>query len=661
MGGRGWVLTHDNSCCLLLPSLLQPLGRMEERDPAGPEPMAGAEVAGQAPHAVQAGIGGASPRWAARRIKQGWLEEPVRHWQVIACRQLKDMALDTDGPGALREPLCSWLGQLQPCPGHTVLEEASWGETPGSQEELLCVPKEEPTPRQEPAMCVSTLIQLQRRQHSACQLVCRAESINRVCFDALHLQPVQARKDSPGTEETWDSSAEERSLRWFLRHGLLLEAAGAGTLSTAEEQPPEAGSATLALQKPSSTRPGERGFLTSKPSQMPERQGWCPQQRESIATSKLSEAFEDVAVYFTWKEWALLEARDKMLYRDQMLKNYQALFSLGYRGPAPDLICRIQRGEMELWVSDLEEAGESSLSEDSSLDAETLGRAEQQLSEEGPATLELFPTQTRRLAQLGQRTAETQRSPVCREGLQEQGDRQSHEGKVHRGQGLYICGVCGESFAGKVELRAHRGNHRREKAYPCTECGKSFQRKHRLIKHQRIHAGDRPHLCPECGKSFVSPSDVRVHQRVHTGEKPYCCAQCRKSFTWPVHLQNHMRVHTGEKPFSCSQCGKSFSDSSTLTRHLRVHTGEKPFSCSQCGKSFTDNSARIRHLRVHTGEKPFSCTQCGKSFTESPTLTKHLRVHTGEKPYCCAQCEKCFNQRCALIKHQRTHRAGPLH
>ncbi|KYO28642.1 zinc finger protein 684-like [Alligator mississippiensis] len=552
---------------------------MEERDPAGPEPMAGAEVAGQAPHAVQAGIGGASPRWAARRIKQGWLEEPVRHWQVIACRQLKDMALDTDGPGALREPLCSWLGQLQPCPGHTVLEEASWGETPGSQEELLCVPKEEPTPRQEP--------------------------------------------DSPGTEETWDSSAEERSLRWFLRHGLLLEAAGAGTLSTAEEQPPEAGSATLALQKPSSTRPGERGFLTSKPSQMPERQGWCPQQRESIATSKLSEAFEDVAVYFTWKEWALLEAGDKMLYRDQMLKNYQALFSLA--------------------------------------DAETLGRAEQQLSEEGPATLELFPTQTRRLAQLGQRTAETQRSPVCREGLQEQGDRQSHEGKVHRGQGLYICGVCGESFAGKVELRAHRGNHRREKAYPCTECGKSFQRKHRLIKHQRIHAGDRPHLCPECGKSFVSPSDVRVHQRVHTGEKPYCCAQCRKSFTWPVHLQNHMRVHTGEKPFSCSQCGKSFSDSSTLTRHLRVHTGEKPFSCSQCGKSFTDNSARIRHLRVHTGEKPFSCTQCGKSFTESPTLTKHLRVHTGEKPYCCAQCEKCFNQRCALIKHQRTHRAGPLH
>uniref|UniRef100_A0A7M4F5Q6 KRAB domain-containing protein n=1 Tax=Crocodylus porosus TaxID=8502 RepID=A0A7M4F5Q6_CROPO len=39
--------------------------------------------------------------------------------------------------------------------------------------------------------------------------------------------------------------------------------------------------------------------------------------------------FEDVAVYFMWKEWELLEDEDKGLYRDQMLRNYQALISLG--------------------------------------------------------------------------------------------------------------------------------------------------------------------------------------------------------------------------------------------------------------------------------------------------------------------------------------------
>uniref|UniRef100_A0A7M4E7L8 KRAB domain-containing protein n=1 Tax=Crocodylus porosus TaxID=8502 RepID=A0A7M4E7L8_CROPO len=37
----------------------------------------------------------------------------------------------------------------------------------------------------------------------------------------------------------------------------------------------------------------------------------------------------DVAVYFTRKEWELLEDGDKVLYQDQMLRNYHTLVSLG--------------------------------------------------------------------------------------------------------------------------------------------------------------------------------------------------------------------------------------------------------------------------------------------------------------------------------------------
>uniref|UniRef100_A0A8C0GS96 KRAB domain-containing protein n=1 Tax=Chelonoidis abingdonii TaxID=106734 RepID=A0A8C0GS96_CHEAB len=40
-------------------------------------------------------------------------------------------------------------------------------------------------------------------------------------------------------------------------------------------------------------------------------------------------AFEDVALYFTREEWELLSQREKHLYRDQMLRNYWALVSLG--------------------------------------------------------------------------------------------------------------------------------------------------------------------------------------------------------------------------------------------------------------------------------------------------------------------------------------------
>ncbi|KYO32257.1 hypothetical protein Y1Q_0016936 [Alligator mississippiensis] len=60
--------------------------------------------------------------------------------------------------------------------------------------------------------------------------------------------------------------------------------------------------------------------------QLQEGQGRPAKQGESM---ELQEVFEDVAVYFTREEWELMEEEDKGLYRDQMLRNYQALVSLG--------------------------------------------------------------------------------------------------------------------------------------------------------------------------------------------------------------------------------------------------------------------------------------------------------------------------------------------
>ncbi|KYO26238.1 hypothetical protein Y1Q_0006973 [Alligator mississippiensis] len=65
-------------------------------------------------------------------------------------------------------------------------------------------------------------------------------------------------------------------------------------------------------------RLGEGGSLTPDPGRL----HMGPPKQE------LREAFEDVAVYFTRKEWELLGDEDKELYRNQMLKNYQALVSL---------------------------------------------------------------------------------------------------------------------------------------------------------------------------------------------------------------------------------------------------------------------------------------------------------------------------------------------
>ncbi|XP_025051379.1 fibrous sheath CABYR-binding protein-like [Alligator sinensis] len=183
---------------------------MEEQDPAGPEPGVGAEGAGKA-----------SPRSpAAPVVKQEPVEEPIQGWQVtvhvkledVALNvegpgaspeplssgleqpppqpghvakegvtvhvKLEDVALNVEGPGASPEPLSSGLEQPPPQPGHVAKEGAGWGETPRPQKELPCAPKEEPPPRQEP--------------------------------------------DSPDTEATWDSSADESSLDYFPRGGSLL-------------------------------------------------------------------------------------------------------------------------------------------------------------------------------------------------------------------------------------------------------------------------------------------------------------------------------------------------------------------------------------------------------------------------------------------------------
>ncbi|XP_075768738.1 uncharacterized protein LOC142821498 isoform X2 [Pelodiscus sinensis] len=394
----------------------------------------------------------------------------------------------------------------------------------------------------------------------------------------------------------------------------------------------------------------------------------CPGQE--MAVPELV-TFEEVAVYFSEEEWALLDPGQRALYRNVMQENYKAVSWLGFAVSKAHVISWAKQGE-ELWIPYLQgcekediishiHTGDGMLSDNNeeSLQQEALeqkaphrvllGRSEGHVSlirEQGEAYKSRHSPERQQgnhpekgqgkssHRSRGVKNVETSQQKILHEQAPSMYNNCAtlieHQ-RIHRREKSFSCSECGRSFSKRSDLERHNRIHTGEKPFSCFDCGKSFSRSSHLFQHQRTHK-EKPYFNSDCGESFRERSDLVRHRRIRTGEKSFICSDCGESFSWKSHLNLHRRMHTGEKYFSCSDCGKSFSWKSHLNIHRIMHTGEKPFSCSDCGKSFRGHSHLISHMRIHTGEKPFNCSDCGRSFSRSSNLFRHQKIHTGVKP-----------------------------
>nr|XP_033787901.1 zinc finger protein 660-like isoform X2 [Geotrypetes seraphini] len=403
--------------------------------------------------------------------------------------------------------------------------------------------------------------------------------------------------------------------------------------------------------------------------------------------------FDDVALYFSEEEWHCLEERQKILYRNVMMENFETLTSLGFSTTIPDIILRIERGE-DPYVCDPQDANERGITW----------------------------RHQRNQPRAGQNKTDFSKAGVV-----------SQHVRVPSGHRLHPCIECGICFRDATYFLEQQETYGVDNSFTCTD-GKRFTQKRSIMTRCKMHSEREPFRNGErtsaVSRSHSPPKDDLVHMDEKPGlrerfrlkrEVHSLCktipfgdiSECGKQFSnqpqfktaWSSYLQK--KTHAGEDfeqrfsqemlpvadcemlsrdqeesssqenilencshalvkqsiTYECSVCEKHFTQKKHLNRHQITHTKKKPFKCSECGKGFNVNYSLLRHQKIHAAEKArhrdrkYTCDECGLVFDKEKALKQHQGIHKRGKlfKYQCTECQADFITNSKLQEHQRTH------
>ncbi|OWK15879.1 ZNF419, partial [Cervus elaphus hippelaphus] len=199
--------------------------------------------------------------------------------------------------------------------------------------------------------------------------------------------------------------------------------------------------------------------------------------------------FEDVAVYFSWEEWGLLDEAQRLLYHRVMLETFSLMASLGLTSfRTHDMT------QLEQW-------------EEPCVPAEGVSTTATPAGCWCGAEVDKAPSEQSGCVEVDR--ANLHQHQDLNSG-EKPSTREEHEasGKISPGSsGLPKPQVAPSGGEPCRSTKSGEGVPPGKRYYRCSECGKAFGQKYLLVQHQRLHTGEKPYECSECGKLFSHKSN----------------------------------------------------------------------------------------------------------------------------------------------------------